>query len=192
MAQKKKWEDEVWVDLQGDDLAPDNRIKISNYGRAKSFKVNKTKGRMLKLAKIGNYNSITVRRKNGKGIAKYIHRLVAEHFLEKPSPEHIHVIHLDYNKRNNYYKNLKWVTKDEREAHYRNHPNFGTKKMRMRNSKLTLEQVKNLRKEIFDPNRTRTYREIARKYRISEMQLYRIKAGKNWSFLVEEEKQANK
>ena len=61
--------------------------------------------------------------------------------------------------------------------------------MRMRNSKLTVEQVKNLRKEIFDPNRTRTYREIARKYRISEMQLYRIKAGKNWTFLIDKEKE---
>ena len=96
---------------------------------------------------------------------------------------------MDYNKKNNYYKNLKWVTKEEREEHYRNHPNFGTKKMRMRNSKLTVEQVKNLRKEIFDPNRTRTYREIARKYRISEMQLYRIKAGKNWTFLIDKEKE---
>lgn len=47
---------------------------------------------------------------SGKKLSKmvYAHRLVAEYFLENPN-KFTYVIHLDKNKKNNYYSNLQWV-----------------------------------------------------------------------------------
>lgn len=49
----------------------------------------------------------------------YVHRLVAECFLEKPSEEHNQVNHKDGNKENNHKSNLEWVTgkRNIRHAH---------------------------------------------------------------------------
>lgn len=45
---------------------------------------------------------------NGK--RKYIHRLVAESFCNKPCDLHVQVNHIDGDKSNNSYRNLEWVT----------------------------------------------------------------------------------
>jgi len=50
------------------------------------------------------------------------HRLVAEYFTEKPSPEHNVVIHKDFDKLNNHVSNVQWVTNDEAAAHHLNNP----------------------------------------------------------------------
>jgi DNA invertase Pin-like site-specific DNA recombinase len=47
--------------------------------------------------------------------------------------------------------------------------------------KLTPAQVKTIKKIIHDPKRTVTYKQLAKKYRVSEMTLYRIRSGENWS-----------
>lgn len=40
----------------------------------------------------------------------YVHKLVADLFLDKSSPKQCKVIHLDHDKLNNDMSNLKWVT----------------------------------------------------------------------------------
>ena len=45
-----------------------------------------------------------------------LHRLVAEHFLEKIEGKNF-VNHKDGNKNNNHYTNLEWVTQSENEKH---------------------------------------------------------------------------
>ena len=47
-----------------------------------------------------------------KRVDKYIHRLVAEHFLEKVEGKNI-VNHIDCNRANNKVDNLEWVTQKE-------------------------------------------------------------------------------
>lgn len=49
---------------------------------------------------------------NNKRYDKYIHRLVAEYFLEKPKGKNV-VNHKDCNRRNNHVNNLEWVTTKE-------------------------------------------------------------------------------
>lgn len=45
-----------------------------------------------------------------------LHRLVAEHFLEKKGGDMV-VNHKDGNKKNNHYMNLEWVSRSENEKH---------------------------------------------------------------------------
>ncbi len=47
--------------------------------------------------------------------------------------------------------------------------------------KLTPSQVRIIKKLINNPKRTITYKQLAKKYNVSEMTLFRIKSGENWS-----------
>ena len=49
---------------------------------------------------------------NNKRLDRYIHRLVAEHFIEKPIGKDV-VNHKDCNRANNNVNNLEWVTTKE-------------------------------------------------------------------------------
>lgn len=57
-----------------------------------------------------------VLRKDGRGISKYIHRLVAEAFIDNPFGKR-EVNHIDGDKRNNHASNLEWVTAKENVRH---------------------------------------------------------------------------
>ncbi len=46
----------------------------------------------------------------------FVHRLVAEYFVEGYDPN-LQVNHIDGNKLNNHYTNLEWVTQSENEQH---------------------------------------------------------------------------
>lgn len=50
---------------------------------------------------------------NGKEIKKWVHRLVAEAFIEKPSDEYTDVHHINYCKTDNRPENLMWLTHAE-------------------------------------------------------------------------------
>ncbi|MCB1710970.1 MAG: HNH endonuclease [Candidatus Riesia sp.] len=53
---------------------------------------------------------------NGKPIRKFIHRLVAEHFVEGYD-DILQVNHIDGNKHNNHYSNLEWCSASENTIH---------------------------------------------------------------------------
>ena len=54
--------------------------------------------------------------KDGRVVMRYLHRLVAEHFLVKPDFP-CEVNHIDGNKQNNAVQNLEWVTRSENVSH---------------------------------------------------------------------------
>lgn len=70
------------------------------------------------------YLSATVRINNKKTKAIFIHRMVAQTFIENPEnkPE---VNHKDGNKKNNNIQNLEWVTRKENAKHAYEHGLFG-------------------------------------------------------------------
>lgn len=103
---------EEWVDIRG----YEGYYQVSNMGGVRSLDVKRwngcgwfiKRGRVLKsrLTKHG-YCRVQL---NGKD--KYVHRLVAEHFIDNPNnkPE---VDHIDGDKSNNCVDNLRWVTGKE-------------------------------------------------------------------------------
>ncbi len=162
------------------------KYKISNYGRIVSFTKDSEKGQLLKLISSQGYKALQYKDKNGKVLSNYIHRLVAEYFLDPPQENQNIVMHIDYNRTNNYYQNLKWGTHRERFDHWKKFKSdwFGDKKLeKPAYSKLTESQVKLIKKKLLDPNRKTRMKIIARRFGVSEMQLYRIKRGENWGYV---------
>lgn len=149
-----------------------NRYAITNHGRVISFIDKPTRGHFLNPGVISNYPGISFR---SKPINKsfLIHRLVASHFLKQPSKQHKFVIHLNYKKNDNYYKNLKWATLQERATHQRSNPNYTNT-----NAKLTEKQVLTIKQKL-SLGKT-TLKQIALRFGISDMQVHRIKTGENW------------
>lgn len=171
---------EKWVRIDFGDPENDPHYEVSNYGRIKSFQMNPEKGSVIKGSVIQGYRSLNIRLKKEKSANRYIHKLVAEHFLEKKDPDQTFVIHLDYDKKNNYYENLKWVTKDELTVHNRDNPAMVNRVMPRytKNYKLTESKVRMIRKLLKNDNNR--LKMIAKQFGITHTQLNRIRSGENW------------
>ncbi len=164
------------------------RYAITNYGRIISFTESVEKGSLIKGGTLRGYATLPLR---PFGVSKtfYVHKLVAENFIEKTNETQQFVIHIDYNKSNNYIDNLKWATKDEMFAHQQTNPVVLSARDKQKGRKtqeghkLTATQVMRLKRRIMDPNRKTRLKIIAKEFGISEMQLYRIKSGENWGHI---------
>jgi len=93
-----------------------DQYRIYQDGRVYSCRRKK----LLKPDLRNGYNYINLWRDN-VGNKKYIHRLVAEHFIDNPENKEM-VDHIDRDKSNNMYWNLRWATRSE------NGRNTGVKK----------------------------------------------------------------
>ena len=115
-----------------------------------------------------------------------IHRLVAAYFLPAPRPDQTIVAHLDYNKLNNSVTNLRWMNQEEHSLHQSKNPKVIAEKKwrkykqkpRAKGMKLTSSQVIHIKLQL---RRKKPAKQIARQFGISEMQVWRIKSGENWS-----------
>jgi hypothetical protein len=123
-------------------------------------------------------------KKRTKNWGALIHRLVAIYFIKQPSENHNLVAHIDYEKENNHHSNLKWMTRDENTKHQRNSPfvikakaEVFIKPTRRTNTKLTEKDVMILKKRM---NEEVPLSKLAKRYKVSETQLLRIKRGLNW------------
>ena len=172
---------EEWAELKSPDVRNDMQMHISNHGRIKSFRTSKADGTLLKNSNINGYAAISLTRDDGRKCVKYVHKLVAEHFLPAKREDQKFVIHKDFSKLNNFIENLAWASKAELELHLKNNP--VPRKKRENNTynfKLTEAKVRMIKRLVFDPERKIRMKQIAKDFGISEMQLYRIKAGVNW------------
>jgi len=61
-------------------------------------------------------SSISALKHEGISVNRYLHRLVAEHFIPNPEGKKF-VNHIDHDKSNNCVDNLEWVTAKENTAH---------------------------------------------------------------------------
>ncbi|MBL0146966.1 MAG: hypothetical protein IPP48_15835 [Chitinophagaceae bacterium] len=181
----KKNAGEVWKQIQFKGHKQlRKKYAISNHGRAASYDANVEKdGKLLNGSLTSGYRTLNLKIEDGNGTI-YIHREVAKLFCKKASPKYKFVIHINHKKNDNNYKNLKWATLDEVSSHQQNSPLKIAYKKRQANRteglKLNATQVKVIKDLIKNPKRKLTFKQIAAKYKVSEMTLYRIKSGENW------------
>lgn len=161
------------------------KYAISSHGRAASYTndVNED-GKILKGSLTSGYRTLNLHLDGSNGTI-YLHREIARLFCKKPSPKHKYVIHINHKKEDNKQTNLKWATLDEMSSHQQKSPLKIAYKKEQANKaiglKLTASKVKAIKDAIKNPKRKLTYKQMAEKYAVSEMTLYRIKSGENWS-----------
>lgn len=108
---------EIWKDVQG----YEGLYQISNLGNVRSLPraVNQGKhgntravgGYLLKPTDNGNGYLLVFLRKDGKRKNHYVHRLVAEHFVENGGFKYVN--HKDFDTHNNCVDNLEWCTQQQ-------------------------------------------------------------------------------
>lgn len=157
---------------------------VSDQGRLVSYTTAIKDGNLLRGTLMGGYPTLKLK-PEGRNMTLFVHRLVAEAFLNKRSAKAMYVIHLNYNKEDNRATNLRWATKEEMEQHQQKSPAVLAYRSLNRKvgHKLTDVIVKRIKQLIFDKKRVRTMKQIAAQFGISEMQLYRIKSGENWGHI---------
>ena len=100
-------------------------------------------------------------------------------------PEHKYVIHKNHNKLDNAVKNLEWATLEKMIQHQQKSPAKVAYKKRQANReiglKLTATQVRRIKDQLGKKTRRVTIKQLADKYHVSEMTMYRIKSGENWA-----------
>jgi hypothetical protein len=187
----KKNPGEIWKPLQFPGWKQlRKRYAVSNLGRAASYDKDVLEdGKLLNGSLTTGYRTLNLHRPGNKGTI-YIHREVAKLFCNKKSSKHKYVIHLNHKKLDNNTKNLRWAALEEMAAHQQSSPEKIAYKEQQRikastskGLKLTPTQVKTIKKIIGDPKRKITYKQLANKYKVSEMTLYRIRSGENWGLV---------
>ncbi len=170
---------EVWKPLQIEGMAANEKYAISNYGRIKSYKVNKTEGSIIKGSTLKGYKILNIKLETEKRTTKYIHKLVAETFIPRDNDLQNYVIHLDFDKSNNHIDNLKWVTQETMFAHQKINPNY--KRGAINYAKLTETDVIRLKKKL-KRGKNKLYK-LAKEFGITHTQLNRIRRGENWGHI---------
>jgi len=160
------------------------KYAVSNQGRVASYYEDiLADGKLLTGSSTSGYRTLNLHINGGNGTI-YIHREIAKLFCTKKSPKHKYVIHINHKKGDNNYKNLKWATDEEMNKHQQKSPSKIAFKKRQANKtqglKLGLSQVKSIKDTINNPKRKLTFKQIAAKFGVSEMTIYRIKSGENW------------
>jgi len=182
----KKINGEIWKPLKFKGWQTmRNKYSVSSHGRAASYKEDVlADGKLLAGSITSGYPTLNLRR-DGQNGTLYLHREVAKLFNEKTSPKQKLVIHINHNKADNNTKNLKWATQKEVIEHQQKSPGkLAYKKVqtaRNKGLKLNAAKVKAIKTILANPKRKLTHKQIAEKYNISAMTVYRIKSGENWA-----------
>ena len=184
----KKLAGEQWKQMQFQGWRSlKKKYAVSNLGRCASFTNDITEdGKLLKGSVTTGYQTLNLHRADNKGTI-YLHREIARLFLKKMGNRHKYVIHLNHKKNDNKASNLRWATLEEMAAHQQKSPlKIAYKALQraktatQKGLKLTPTQVRTIRNIIANPKRKITYSQLAQKYKVSEMTIYRIKSGENW------------
>lgn len=181
MAVQDYWNEE-WKEIKFKDINEKEIYQISSYGRVRIFKKELNDWKILKSANVKGYRYFTFKSNIDwkHKITKPLHRLVAELYCEKPSIATNFVIHLNYVKDNNFYKNLQWVTQSELTTHNKKNPTVikSRRKGLITNAKLTETEVIRLKMKL-KRGKNKLYK-IAKEFGITHTQLNRIRSGENW------------
>ena len=152
---------EMWKDIQGFE----GYFQVSNFGRVKSLQRKKEysnrkteeiiKEKLLSICDNGRGYKVVYLKVNGKKKPKYVHRLVAEAFIENPN-NFKEINHKDFDKSNNIITNLEWVNRKANLTHFKESDRYSVS-MNLRNEKLKTKSYKRL--ETFEKEVCKLYLE---------------------------------
>lgn len=153
---------EIWKDITG----YEGRYKVSNLGKVKSLISN----RILSPVCIQGYLLVDLSA-NGKAIKKFIHRLVAIHFIPNPDSKP-QVNHKKGNKKDNRATQLEWVTDRENKVHayYNNLINNKPRKFLTNDEKIIVIELYKKTKD------TTNYSRLGRQFGVSRCVVRRLVA----------------
>jgi len=181
----KKINGEIWKPLKFSGWqSMRNKYALSSLGRTASYKEDVLEdGKLLEGSLTSGYRTLNLHVDGNNGTI-YLHREIAKLFNKKDSPRQKYVIHLNYNKTDNNIRNLKWASPKEAMEHQQKSPHKAAYKklqtVRAKGLKLSSTQVKAIKNILANPKRKLTHQQIAEKYKITPMTVYRIKSGENW------------
>ncbi len=172
---------EEWKEIRIDPKNQRTRYGISNRGRICSFKESLEERKNLRGTNVNGYLVLKVKVAD-HDYQYYVHKLVGQMFIKKTKRNQDFIIHHNFDKLNNKVSNLSWATKAEVEEHQNKNPEVLAyrKKIKVKGQKLSIARVRQIKKIISKENRRILLKDVAYKFGISEMQLYRIKSGQNW------------
>lgn len=180
---------EIWKDIRG----MEGFYQVSNLGRIKALeRIIQRKNRgLLKIKEHFVKGSKDTKgylqldaNINGKRVIKFIHRLVAEAFIENPF-NYPQVNHKDGNKENNNVANLEWVTVEENIHHaWANQLNKPLQGEKHGNHKLTDEQVIYIKKHYKKLDKEYGAKALAVKFGVTKTPILLIAKGKAWKHIT--------
>ena len=152
---------------------------VSQFGRIKSIDKTSKKEVLINGAKDHRgYHRFGTRTNEGIE-TKFIHKEVASAFNKQKGKKKPYVVHKDFDKNNNNYRNLKWVDRAELNKYLQKKwDHTGYERKQGGKSKLTEAKVAMIKKRLLEGKWTKT--RIAEKYKISATQIKRIDRGENW------------
>ena len=143
---------------------------MSNTGKVLSIR----RGILLSAGRKSGYLAVILQYK-GRRRQVYVHRLVAEAFLQE-SPTQAQINHIDGVKTNNTLPNLEWVTAQENMRHAFAKGLHNLHGSRCITSKLTSRQVNAIR--VLDG--VLSHKEIADLFKVGSTTIGYIISGKTW------------
>lgn len=182
----KKNKGELWKPLRFKDWQlMRNKYAVSSHGRLASYREDIfADGKLLEGSLTSGYKTLNLHI-GGNTFTLYLHREIARLFNRRKSSRQKYVTHINHDKTDNHIKNLRWATQPEMNEHQKKNPKKVDYKERQNNKtkglKLTASQVKAIKATLDNPRRRLTHKQIAEKYNISTMTIYRIKSGENWA-----------
>ncbi len=188
MEKVKSYWNERWAKVELEFPAKRCDYYISDYGRKKSVDRATGDERLLKgyVLKRSNYHALNIDLKENGTANFYIHRFVAEHFLDKPEEGKEFVVHKDGNKSNNFYQNLEWLSRGELTARQKEQGVFNPRNRKRRSAtKMTESKVRLLKKRLKEGKTKKKI--LAKSFGITYMQLNRIERGENWGYVKVED-----
>ena len=157
----------------------ENYYEISNHGRVRSLygRYKDCEFKKPYLRKDGYVVINLIKDKRQKTF--YLHRLVAEHFIENDDNLKTEINHIDGDKQNNSHSNLEWCTSVENKCHA--YVAGLTKRGSARaSSKLSEEHVKSIPGLIKDGC---SIKQISTIFGVSTTSIHHILKGRNFGYL---------
>ena len=172
---------EIWKDIKG----YEGRYQISNHGKVKSL--SRKAGTVYLKEKILSNKRLTkdgyprVSLRDGEKFKEFkIHRLVATHFIDNPHNKET-VNHIDGDKTNNHVDNLEWSNRNEQMYHaYKLRLKTSISGSDNSQSKLTNEQVKEIRRTFKKGSREFGGSALARKFGVSHRTIVLVVNGETY------------